>query len=359
MEGDMVRHRPEAAVNGERSTAVQELPPATRDWRRRHVLDLDDFSSDEIAIVMETAEAMREILGREIRRVPSLRGVTVVTLFYEASTRTRASFELAGKVLGADVINLSAGGSSVEKGETLIDTVRTLQSIGADVVVMRHPSSGAPYVAARDLAAAVVNAGDGLHAHPTQALLDIFTLQSRLGDLRGRRIAIVGDVLHSRVARSNLWGLTALGAEVVLCGPPTLLPPAYLRPTAGRGSDKLPPARVEIELDRALEGVDAVMALRLQAERQSSGLLPSLREYSRLYEITDERLKKARPDVLVMHPGPMNEGVEISPAVAHGSRSLVEEQVANGVAVRMALLYLLSSRKPPVAAARQLQAASR
>jgi aspartate carbamoyltransferase catalytic subunit len=327
------------------AAAPAELPPAQAGWTRRNVLDLDDFRRDEIEVVLDTADAMKEVLGREIPRVPALRGVTVVTLFYEASTRTRASFELAGKALGADVINISAGGSSVEKGETLIDTVRTLQAIGADVVVMRHSSSGAPYLAARELNAAVVNAGDGLHAHPSQALLDLYTLRSHLGDLRGRKIVIVGDVLHSRVARSNLWGLTAVGAEVVLCGPPTLLPQPYLRPEDGRSSEQLPPARVELDVERALAGADAVMALRLQGERQQGGLLPSLREYSRMYEITEERLQRLAPQALVMHPGPMNEGVEIAPSVAHGPRSLVEEQVANGVAIRMALLYLLSGRR--------------
>jgi aspartate carbamoyltransferase catalytic subunit len=347
----MVRQRSGAIVTDDQQAPPRDLPPAAPEWRRRHVLDLDDFSRVEIETVLDTADAMREILGREIRRVPSLRGVTVVTLFYEASTRTRASFELAGKVLGADVINLSASGSSVEKGETLIDTVRTLQAIGADVVVMRHASSGAPYLAARDLNAAVINAGDGLHAHPTQALLDIFTLRSHLGDLRGKRIAIVGDVLHSRVARSNLWGLSAMGANVVLCGPPTLLPSTYRN--NDRDRDRLPAAAVELDLDRALEGADVVMTLRLQAERQQSGLLPSLREYSRLYEITESRLRRAAPNVLVMHPGPMNEGVEIAPAVAHGARSLVEEQVTNGVAVRMALLYLLSRRGTASAPQRQ------
>src|SRR5713226_9241809 len=267
-------------------------------WTRRHLLDVDNLSGDEIALLMETTEAMAEVLRRDVPRVPALRGRTIVTLFYEASTRTRASFELASKVLGADVINLSATGSSVEKGETLLDTVRTLQAIGADIVIMRHPSSGAPYLAARDLDAAVINAGDGLHAHPTQALLDIFTLRSHLGDLRGRRVAIVGDVLHSRVARSNLWGLAAMGAKVVLCGPPTLLPSAYLRPGRDAAAERLPPAEVELDLDRALEGADVVMTLRLQVERQHAGLLPSLREYSRLYEITEERLRKASPDVL-------------------------------------------------------------
>lgn len=327
------------------AAAVAPLPRSASSWRRRCVLDLDDFSRDEIDTVLDTAGAMKEVLRRDIPRVPALRGATIMTLFYEASTRTRASFELAGKALGADVINLSASGSSVEKGETIVDTVRTLQAIGADVVVMRHPASGAPYVASRTLDSALINAGDGLHAHPTQALLDLYTMQEHLGDLRGRRIVIVGDVLHSRVARSNLWGLAMLGAEVVLCGPPTLLPHAYLGAGSDAEREHLPPARVEFDLDVALADADVVMTLRLQAERQTGGLLPSLREYSRLYEITEARLAKASQRVLVMHPGPMNEGVEIAPAVAHGARSLVEEQVTNGVAVRMALLYLLSGRR--------------
>jgi len=337
----------ESGAKGGRSDG---LPPAAPSWRRRHVLDLDDFSRAEIETVMETTDAMREVLSRQISRVPALRGVTIVTLFYEASTRTRESFELAGKMLGADVINLTATGSSVEKGETLVDTVRTLEAVGANVVVMRHPSSGAPYLAAQELRAAVINAGDGLHAHPTQALLDLYTMRAHFGDLRGRRVTIVGDVLHSRVARSNLWGLAAMGADVVLCGPPTLIPPVYARPT--RAGETFPPARVELSLDRALDGADVVMALRLQAERQHGGLLPTLREYSNLYEITDARLAHASPGVVVMHPGPMNEGVEIAPSVAHGPRSLIAEQVTNGVAVRMALLYLLSSKSPAKGGAR-------
>lgn len=356
----MPRHTPshEAIQNGKGSEPASNgsaldarvavdaaaLPAVVAGWQRRHVLDLDDFSRTEVETVFDTTDAMKEILGREMRRVPALRGTAIVTIFYEASTRTRASFELAGKALGADVINLSASGSSVEKGESLLDTVRTLQAIGADVVVMRHPASGAPYFASRDLDAAMINAGDGLHAHPTQALLDLYTLRSHLGELRGRKVTIVGDILHSRVARSNLWGLNLLGADVTLCGPPTLLPQAYLRPAHGGDREQLPPAKVEIDLDRALEGADAVMTLRLQGERQSGGLLPTLREYSRLYEITEARLARAAPRAIVMHPGPMNEGVEIAPAVAHGPRSVIEEQVANGVAVRMALLYLVVGR---------------
>ena len=321
-------------------------------WTRRHVLDLDDFSRAEIEAVMETADAMREVQAREVPRVPALRGKTLVTLFYEASTRTRASFELAAKALGADVINVAASGSSVQKGESLYDTVRTLQAVGAQVLVMRHGSSGAPYLVARHVQVNVINAGDGWHAHPTQGLLDLYTMRSHLGDLRGKRVVIVGDIAHSRVARSNLWGLTTVGAEVVVCAPPTLLP--YGMTGRARHSDgapaeeplALPRVQVETDLDRAVAGADVVMALRLQLERMTSGLLPSLREYARLYQVTEERLARARPGALVMHPGPMNEGVEISPAVARSLQSVIEEQVTNGVAVRMAVLYLLARGKP-------------
>jgi aspartate carbamoyltransferase catalytic subunit len=309
-----------------------------REWRRRHVLDLDDFSAEEIALVLDTTKAMKEVLSRDVPRAPALRGTTIVTLFYEASTRTRASFELAGKVLGADVINISASGSSVEKGESLIDTVRTLRAIGAQVLVMRHSMSGAPYLAAAHCDARVINAGDGWHAHPTQGLLDLFTLQDHIGDLRGKRVVIVGDVAHSRVARSDIWGLTTMGADVVVCAPPTLLPPELGKPHEGPA---LPNVTVEKDLDKAIVDADAVMTLRLQKERMEGGLLPSLREYSRLYQISDTRMAKAKPGAPVLHPGPMNEGVEISAAVAHGAASLIEEQVQNGVAVRMALLYLM------------------
>ena len=331
-------------------------PSSDAVWHRRHLLDLDDFSASEIELVLDAADAMKEVLGRDVPRVPALRGTTIVTLFYEDSTRTRASFELAGKVLGADVINISAKGSSVEKGESLIDTVLTLQAIGTHMLVMRHHASGAPYVAARNADFRVVNAGDGWHAHPTQALLDAYTIRSHLGDVRGRRIVIVGDIAHSRVARSNMWGLTALGAEVVICAPPTLLPIGLDGTSCGDGEERdpstrlragLPPVYIEHNLDRAIEGADVVMALRLQKERQSGGLLPSLREYSRLYQVTGERMARARPGAFVMHPGPMNEGVEISADVAHGARSLIEEQVKNGVAVRMAVLYLMMRGTKP------------
>jgi len=320
--------------------------------RRKDVLDLDDFSVEELQEVLETAEAMREVLSRPIKRVPSLRGKTIVNCFYEASTRTRVSFELAGKNLSADVVNITASGSSVEKGESLIDTTRTLQALGADMVIMRHPHAGAPYLVARELNAGVVNAGDGWHAHPTQALLDLYTVRERLGSIEGRKVVIVGDVLHSRVARSDIWGFTTLGAEVVLCAPPTLIPPGIEAAIAdglrskglrGSGADKEDaPVRVTYDLDRACEDADVLMALRIQKERQDAGLFPSLREYSRLYGLTRERVARAKFGALVMHPGPMNEGVEITPEVAYGPQSVIEEQVTNGVAVRMALLYLLA-----------------
>jgi aspartate carbamoyltransferase catalytic subunit len=335
--------------------ATPAAPPLTdgqSTWKRRHLLDVDDFSAAEIETVMVTADAMTEVLGRDVPRVPALRGKTVITLFYEASTRTRASFELAGKALGADVINIAAGGSSVDKGESLVDTVRTLQAVGADALVMRHPASGAPYLVARQVQAAVINAGDGWHAHPTQALLDLYTIRAHLGDVRGKRIVIIGDIAHSRVARSNIWALSTMGAEVVLCAPPTLLP-VGMRPagaTGGRpdGDETLamPPVQVETNLDRAVEGAEVVMALRLQKERMQGGLLPSLREYATLYQLNEERLSRARTGALVMHPGPVNEGIEIAPSLTGSLQSVIEEQVTNGVAVRMAVLYLLARGRP-------------
>jgi aspartate carbamoyltransferase catalytic subunit len=327
----------------EPATAAPVIAEETR-WERRHLLDTDDLSMDEIGLLMQTTEAMKEVMGRDVPRVPALRGRTIVTLFYEASTRTRASFELAGKALGADVINVSASGSSIEKGESLIDTVRTLQAVGADVIIMRHPASGAPYLVARWVSASVVNAGDGWHAHPTQALLDLFTIRERLGDVRGKKIVIVGDVAHSRVARSNIWLLTAAGADVTVCAPPTLLPPG-MRVRLTEDAPGLSAVKVETSLDAAIEGADVVMALRLQKERMQHGLLPSLREYSALYQVTEERLAKAATGALVMHPGPINEGVEIAPAVAGSLQSVIEDQVTNGVAVRMAVLYLLATRR--------------
>jgi aspartate carbamoyltransferase catalytic subunit len=283
---------------------------------------------------------MHTVVARPIPRIPALRGYTVTILFYEPSTRTRVSFEVAAKNLSADVVNVTAASSSVVKGESLVDTTRTLEALGADVLVMRHGRSGAPYLAADVFSGHVVNAGDGWHAHPSQALLDLYTLRERLpgGRIAGRKIAIVGDILHSRVARSNVWTLTAAGADLWLCGPATLL----------RGFEgwarALPSDRrltVTSELGSALAGAHAVMPLRLQQERMEAGLLPSTREYAARYGITAERLRSARPGALVLHPGPMNEGVEIAPDVALSAASVITRQVANGVAIRMALLFLL------------------
>ena len=317
--------------------------PTEGAWHHQHVLDLDDFSREEIETVLNLADRMREVLDRRIARVPALRGQTVINLFYEPSTRTRASFELAGKVLGADVLSLTANASSVTKGESLIDTVRTLRAMRSDVIVMRHSSSGAPYLAAEHVGGgSIVNAGDGTHAHPTQALLDLYTMRKHFGDLHGKRVVMVGDISHSRVARSDMWGLSKMGAEVVVCGPPTLLPRglrAADRPAHAEAS--LPRVTVETDVARAVEGAHVVMALRLQGERQQGGLLPSLHEYAAHYQVTAARLAHAHPEHLLMHPGPKNEGIEIAGDVASGGHSIIEEQVTNGVAVRMALLYLL------------------
>ena len=321
--------------------APAEVPVAVTTWTAKDLLDTDTLSNAEIELIMETAEAMSEIRKRPVARVATLRGATIVTLFYEQSTRTRASFEVAAKALGADVVNLTASGSSVEKGESLIDTVRTLEAIGADVVVMRHGKSGAPYLAARNTRASVINGGDGTHAHPTQALLDLFTMRRHVGDLASKKVVIVGDVLHSRVARSNLWTLMACGADVVLCGPATLIP----RTLQGRSESGS--CAVTTDFDTALDGADVVMALRMQKERQDGGLIPSLREYINGYQLNARRLALARPGALVMHPGPMNEGVEIAPEIAHGVTSVIEEQVSNGVAVRMAVLYLMTTARRP------------
>ncbi len=304
---------------------------------RKDLLDLDDFSSEEIMLLLETTSAMTEVLSRPIRRVPTLRGKTIVNMFYEASTRTRSSFELAAKNLSADLVNVSASQSSVDKGESLVDTVRTLQALGADMIVMRHWEAGAPYLAASWLSASVINAGDGWHAHPSQALLDLYTVQERIGSIAGLKLVIVGDILHSRVARSNLWGFGKLGAHVVLCGPPTLLSPDILGITGN-----MPWVSVTYDLDEAIVDADVVMMLRLQRERMANGLLPSLREYSARYGLTRQRMRRARPNALIMHPGPMNQGVEITPDLAYGEQAVIEEQVTNGVAVRMAIFYLLA-----------------
>ncbi len=348
----MAMVRPEAAESPGH-IAIPGLSPDAQP--RQNVLDLDDFSAPEIISVLDGTTAMGEVLRRDIKKVPTLRGRVVVTLFYEASTRTRISFEEAGKILSADVINMSTAGSSVEKGESLLNTGLTLQAMGVDVIIIRHPHSGAPYLLARHLPrVGVINAGDGWHAHPTQALLDLYTIRERVGRLPGAKVVIVGDVLHSRVARSNLWGLTKVGAQVTLCGPATLLPLDLLSCGDEREAGH-PFAQVEVDtdLDRAIEDADVVMALRLQSERQSGGFLPSLREYIRRWQVTENRLARAKPDALVMHPGPMNEGVEISTGVAHGGHSAIEEQVTNGVAVRMALLYRLCAQPSAKSSARE------
>jgi aspartate carbamoyltransferase catalytic subunit len=322
--------------------AAPESQPAA--WHHRHLLDVDRLTAPELELVMRTTDAMREVLARPIAKVPALRGRQVTILFYEASTRTRVSFEMAARNLSADVVNIAAASSSVSKGESLVDTVRTVEALGAQMLVIRHSASGAPYLAAEIFGGSVLNGGDGWHAHPTQALLDLYTIRQRLpgGSLAGRKVVILGDLLHSRVARSNIWTLTAAGADLWLCGPPTLLrgfEAWAARGAAGRGF------HVTSSVSEALRDADVVMALRIQRERMASGLLPSLREYAARYGLTRERLALARPGALVMHPGPMNEGVEIAADVAAGAQSVITDQVTNGVAVRMAVLYLLAGTR--------------
>jgi aspartate carbamoyltransferase catalytic subunit len=301
-------------------------------WNRKDLLDLESLNKEEIAMILDTAKSFREILDRPIKKVPILRGKTVVNMFFEPSTRTSASFDMAAKRLMADTVNISPKTSAVQKGETLLDTARNLEAMKIDLVVIRHSSSGAPHFLASRIKAGVVNAGDGQHAHPTQGLLDMFTMRERRGKLEGLNVLIVGDVTHSRVARSNIHGLIKMGAKVSVCGPSTLIP---------IGIQDLG-VKVFYDLDKALAEADVVNVLRLQLERQKKGLLPSLREYSQLFCVTNERLNKAKPGITVMHPGPMNRGVEIDPAVADGEKSVILDQVTNGVAVRMAVLYLLT-----------------
>ena len=309
----------------------------------KHLLDVDSLTGDEIATLLDSTDGMLEVLSRDVKKTPALRGKTIVTVFYENSTRTRISFEEAGKILGADVINVSVSASSVSKGESLYNTALTLQAMQVDALVIRHPHSGAPHFVARHVNAPVVNAGDGMHAHPTQALLDLFTLRSRLGDLEGKKVAIVGDVLYSRVARSDILGLVKVGARVVLCGPPTLMPVGWA-PGISPSERGMEGVQITGDVEEAITDADAVMTLRIQKERQDAGHLPDLREYSNRYGINRKRLALAKPGAPLMHPGPMNEGIEISSDVAHGTQSVVEEQVRNGVAVRMAVLYSVCAR---------------
>ncbi len=307
-------------------------------FNHKDLLGIEELTAEEINLILDTAETFRDINTRQIKKVPTLRGKTIINLFFEASTRTRTSFEIAAKRLSADAINISASTSSVVKGETLIDTAMNLQSMAPDAIVIRHSSSGAPHQIARIVKAAVINAGDGAHEHPTQALLDALTIRQNKGHIAGLKVAIVGDVLHSRVARSNIHLLVKLGAHVVLAGPRTLLP---------LGLERLIPqspgsvAFVE-DVDAAVADADVIMMLRIQLERMAGGFFPSLREYSIHYGLNRRRLQRAKPDVIVLHPGPVNRGVEIDSDVADGPFSLILDQVSNGVAVRMAILYLLA-----------------
>ncbi|HEX2163380.1 MAG TPA: aspartate carbamoyltransferase catalytic subunit [Thermoanaerobaculia bacterium] len=308
-------------------------------WTKKDLLGIAELSPEEIALVLDTAESFAEIAERPIKKVPTLRGRTVINLFFESSTRTRSSFEIAEKRLSADNLNFSTSGSALSKGESLIDTALNLQAMAPDLIVIRHAYPGTPHMLARRLAAGVINAGDGAHEHPTQALLDAYTIRQRKGRLAGLRVAIVGDIEHSRVVRSNVHLLTKMGAEVTVAGLHTMMPPAMDRMGV----------RVVHDLDAALDGADVVMMLRIQTERQSRKLFPSIKEYFRLFGLTHERLARAADDAIVLHPGPMNRGVEIASDVADGPTSVILDQVANGVAVRMAVLYLLAGVSGEVA----------
>jgi len=301
-------------------------------FNKKDILDMESLSADEIGIILDTADRMKEISERPIKKVPTLRGKTVVLFFYEPSTRTRVSFDIAAKRLSADSLSISASSSSMVKGETLLDTAKNLEAMKPDVIVIRHSSAGAPHMLARMLNAAIINAGDGMHAHPTQALLDMMTVREKKGKIEGLRIAIIGDIAHSRVARSNCIGFTKMGASVVLAGPPTMIP----KQIESMG------ASVTYDLNEAIEDADVIMMLRIQKERQKHFLFPTEREYAKVYGLNRERLKNAKDDALIMHPGPINRGVEISSDVADGPYSLILSQVTNGVAVRMALLYLVA-----------------
>ena len=300
-------------------------------FRKKDLLGIKQLEPEEINLILETAETFKEISTRPIKKVPTLRGRTVVHLFYEPSTRTRTSFEIAAKRLSADTFNISASTSSIVKGETLLDTAKNLEAMNPDVIVLRHAAAGAPHLLARHVQASVINAGDGMHEHPTQALLDLLTIKDKKETISGQTVAIIGDIAHSRVARSNVWALTKMGARVLVAGPTTMIP---------HDLDKLG-VEVFYRPEDVIPEADVIMMLRIQLERQGQMLLPSLREYARVFGLNEEKLSQAKPDVLIMHPGPINRGVEISPAVADGPYSVILDQVNNGVAVRMALLYLL------------------
>ncbi len=300
--------------------------------RSKDLLGLRDITAEEIEYILSTAKTMKYIITANNKKTPHLQGKSIITLFYENSTRTRLSFELASKYMGASAANISASSSSVQKGETLIDTGKTIDSMGTDVIVIRHPMSGAPHLLAKNVKSSVINAGDGMNEHPTQALLDMFTIVEKKGTLKGLKVAIIGDILHSRVARSNIWGMTKLGAEVNVSGPATLMPPEIERLGIN----------VFSTVQEAILDADVVMGLRIQLERQKKGLFPTIREYSRFFGLDDKRLKLAKEDAIVLHPGPVNRGVELSSSVMDGDQSMINEQVTNGVAIRMALLYLLT-----------------
>ncbi|MCX7697983.1 MAG: aspartate carbamoyltransferase catalytic subunit [Candidatus Goldbacteria bacterium] len=301
----------------------------------KHLIGLQDISKEDIETILDLAKSFKEVILRPIKKVPSLKGKTVVNMFFEPSTRTRTSFELAAKRLSADAVNLAISTSSVVKGETLLDTVKTIEAMQIDIVIIRHSVSGVPLYLSQRIKSAVINAGDGLHEHPTQGLLDIFTIREKKGKIAGLKVAIVGDIMHSRVARSNIWGLTKLGAKVRVVGPSTLIP---------RDIEKLG-VEVFTDVEKGIKDVDVINILRIQLERQKKNLFPTIREYAMLFGINTEKLKLAKPDCIVLHPGPMNRGIEISPNVADGSQSVIEEQVTNGVAVRMAVLYLIGGGK--------------
>lgn len=305
---------------------------------RKDILSIKELKKDEIELILDTAESFKEVAERDIKKVPTLRGKTVINLFFEASTRTRSSFEIAGKRMSADVINISASTSSTAKGETLIDTARNLQAMNPDIVVLRHPSSGAPALIAKHVKASIINAGDGCHEHPSQALLDLLTIRQAKGRVAGLRVAIIGDIAHSRVARSNIYGLQTMGAEVIVAGLPTMIPCEI---------EKMG-VKVFNSIDEAIDGADVIMMLRIQKERMDGPLFPTEREYSMLFGLNAKRLEKAKKDVTIMHPGPVNRGVEISPDVVDGPSSVILNQVANGLAVRMALLFLLSGGRHEV-----------
>jgi len=313
------------------STDIERKPAVTA-LRHKDLLGIVDLTAEEIALILDTAEAMKEVGTRPIKKVPALRGKTVVNLFYEPSTRTRTSFEIAEKRLSADTLNIAIGTSSVVKGETLADTALNLEAMAPDMIVLRHSSSGACHLLSRICRSAIINAGDGMHEHPTQALLDAFTIRERKKQLKGLKVAIIGDLLHSRVLRSNIQLLTKMGAQVWVCGPPTLIPTDIRRFGVTATSS----------VDEAVTDADVVMLLRIQLERMEGAYFPSLREYFRVFGMTEARLRQAKPDVMIMHPGPMNRGVEIASEVADGPYSVILDQVANGVAVRMAVLYLLA-----------------